>query len=182
MSTTLGEQFSVVSSNDQVLYPLYGKERIHNHNYLHRGVHVFIETFRRGFVLQLKAKGSENAGKWSSAVSGHVRHLESYEDAAIREAKEELEIKISKDELKRVLKASPSTRTSNEFVTLYTYLMDKHTEQIKPNTEEVSSVITVPLVEVIKDVEKNPDEYSPAFVELFDRWLTLEKLGGKKSK
>jgi len=170
------EAFSVVSQNDTVLHPIYGKEALHaSGTHIHRAVHLFIEGFGGTFVIQKKAAGTENAGKWSSAVSGHVKHLESYEEAVIREAKEELGLDVIKDDLLYILKAFPCKETGNEFVALYTYLIDREKEQIEIGSEEVDEIMTVPLGDLIVDVSENTDDYSPAFIELFQCWLEVEK-------
>jgi len=166
------ELLVAVDSNDRESIIL-NKDIIHKHDYRHRGSHVFIETFGGGFILQKKAKGTENAGKWSSAVSGHVRYKETYMDAAIREAIEELGIELVKEDLTEVSRVQPHKETGNEFVTLYSYLMDE-SEVIDPNGEEVDSIIICPLKEIVADISLNRDKYSPAFVYLLNVYLSLE--------
>jgi len=173
------EAFSIVNQNDKVLYPVYGKEALHAAKGPHRSVHLFIEGFDRTFMVQKKAAGTENAGKWSSAVSGHVRHLETYEKAVIREAEEELGLDVAGDDLLYILKAFPCGETGNEFVALYTYLIDKEKEQVEINNGEVDEIMTVPLEDLIVDTSENTNDYSPAFIALFECWLKVERLGGK---
>lgn len=174
------ESYPVVDENDKVMYPVYSKEALHNDKLRHRSVHIFIETFGRGFVLQLKGEKSENAGKWSSAVSGHVEYGEDYKEAAIREAKEELGLKIEEEELDRILKIDACEETNNEFVVLFTYLMNKDVESIKLNQEEVDKALIVPLADVIRDANKNASDYSPAFIKLLDEWMNHELLKNTK--
>lgn len=175
------EMFSVVDDYDNVCFGVWGKEALHSGNQRHRGVHVFIETFGRGFILQLKGKNSENGGKWSSAVSGHVWHSETYRQAAIREAREELGLVMIKEDLHEILKVAPCKETNNEFVTLFTYLLNREEERIEPNIEEVESVIIAPLSDVIRDIKKDTNKYSPAFIILFNRWLSFELMGGQNN-
>jgi len=182
MPSKMTEAFPVVDENDRVLYPVYSKKALHNSKLKHRSVHIFIETFGRGFVLQLKGENSENAGKWSSAVSGHVEYGEDYKDAAIREAKEELGLEINNEELVRILKVNACEETGNEFVVLFTYLMNKDTESIKPNQEEVEKVLIVPLADVIRDTNKNVGDYSPAFMKLLYGWIDYELVGKGKGE
>lgn len=177
MVERITEAFPVVDENDKVMYPVYSKEALHNSKLRHRSTHIFIETFGRGFVLQLKGEKSENAGKWSSAVSGHVEYGEDYKDAAIREAKEELGLEINEKELEYVLKINACEETNNEFVVLFTYLMNKSIESIKPDQEEVDKVLIVPLADVIRDTNKNTTDYSPAFIRLLDEWIDHELIG-----
>ena len=177
MSVKPIESFPVVDENDRVLYPVYSKKELHSGNRKHRSIHIFIETFGRGFVLQLKGKDSENAGKWSSGVSGHVGYGEDYEDAAIREADEELGLEIDKKDLIRILKMDACEETGNEFVVLFTYLMDINIESIRPKTEEIEKALIVPLAEVMRDTTKNINDYSPVFIELLEKWINHELIG-----
>lgn len=168
----LVEPYAIVDKNDKFLYGLYcTKSSLHESNVLHRGVHVFIETFGGGFVLQKKAKGSENEGKLSSAVSGHVRSGENYMDAAIRETKEEVGLSVDDDDLNFVLKLEASIDTGNEFVMLYSLLIDPSYETLDPNPEELDELITMPRTMVEEDVRKNSEIYSAVFRILFAKFI-----------
>jgi isopentenyldiphosphate isomerase len=168
------ESFYIVSSKDKPLSETRDKEYMHANNLLHRGVHILVEVFKGRFLLQKKAMHTENGGKWSSAVSGHVRSTETYKKAAIREAKEELGIDIEDSELHLLGKAGPCEDTNNEFVMIYTYLLDPDTE-ILTLSDEVDEVITCSLDDVVEDVEKNPERYSPAFLHAFNVFIWAEK-------
>ena len=168
----LVEPYAIVDRNDTFIYGLYcTKASLHESNILHRGVHVFIETFGGGFVLQKKANGSENEGKWSSAVSGHVRSGEHYIDAAIRETKEEVGISVDDDDLNFVLKLNASRDTGNEFVMLYSLLIDPSYETLYPNPEELDELLTMPRAMVEEDVVKNNEIYSAVFRILFAKFI-----------
>ena len=169
------ESFSIVSRKDEHLLVVYGKDQLHKNGAYHRAVHVLVEVFGGLFILQKKAKGTENEGKWSSAVSGHVRYNESYERAAIREMEEELGIKADRKDLKKLAKIGPSKKTANEFVTIFTYLLDPENEKLKLDPKEVDEVAISSLMDVIGDVETHTNEYSPAFIEVFNTFLSLEK-------
>lgn len=179
----MGEQecFGVVGEGDIFLYKALDKDDLHRDNKCHRGIHILVETFGGGMIIQKKAAHTENGGKWSSAVSGHVRLGESYAGAAIREAKEELGLSIEGEDLTRIAKVNPSKETGNEFVVLYTYLLDPSKEEAVIGCDEVDELITCPLKDLIADMDKGVSEYSPAFVLLFNIFLTLykEDIGAK---
>lgn len=145
---------------------------MHSNNYRHRGVHVFIEVFGGYFIIQKKAFNTENEGLLSSAVSGHVRYSETYKEAAVREAEEELGLKIDPDELEEIAYVYPCKETNNEFVRLYSYLLDPSEETIHINEIEVDGIIIMPLREIIEDVDENPTKYSPAFKFLLNIFIT----------
>jgi isopentenyldiphosphate isomerase len=171
------EKFDVVNAADVRMYSVYGKEKLHDQpaGCYHRAVHVFIEVVRGRFLIQLKAPGTENENKWSSAVSGHVRSGESYKDAAIRETKEELGIDIAANELEQIAKVHPTPETGGEFVVLFTYLMDDETEILNIDKKEVKGTLINKLDLIVKDVDENRDKYSPAFVILLNMFLELYK-------
>jgi len=167
------EPFVAVNSKDEEILILRSENHLHEHGYIHRSSHMFIETFGGGFILQKKAEGTENAGKWSSAVSGHIRHKETYKEAVIRKAMEELGIDIIEEDLTEVTKVQPCKETGNEFVTIYSYLLCE-SEIIDPNVEEVDGIIICPLKEIVKDIAFSRDKYSSAFIFLLNVYLSIE--------
>lgn len=169
------EAFSIVDSKDNYLRTVFGKRALHLSAGYHRSVHVFVEVFGGLFILQKKAASTENGGKWSSSASGHVRCGESYREAAVRELEEEIGLEIDGEELCKITKVFPSIANGSEFSTLYTYLMDPKEEELTLDPSEVDEIVIGALIDVIWDVEKYKDEYSPAFVELFNIFLALEK-------
>jgi isopentenyldiphosphate isomerase len=169
------ESFAVVDDKDDYMYTVKGKEQLHRNSRLHRSIHLIIEVFGGKIIIQKKAPHTENGGKWSSAVSGHVRLGEACQDTVIREAKEELGIDIDKIDLINVAKVSPSEETGNEFVSVYTYLLDPEKEDIRMACDEVDELITCHLKDLIADVKKNEQNYSPAFIVVFNVFLTLYK-------
>jgi 16S rRNA (adenine1518-N6/adenine1519-N6)-dimethyltransferase len=164
--------------NDEILGWSDDKEFLHKYNQPHRAVHVFIETYGGGFILQKKGPKSENANMWSSAASGHVEGYETYEEAAIREVKEELGLVVDESEFERVCKVYPCEETANEFVVLFSYLMDMDKESIDPNPEEIAGVRRLPLKELLLSVDSHRDTYSPAFVMLLNMYLELHGMKG----
>ncbi|KKN45499.1 hypothetical protein LCGC14_0682480 [marine sediment metagenome] len=169
------ESFAVVDGNDNFMYAVKDKEQLHRGGKLHRSIHLIIEVFGGKIIIQKKAPHTENGGKWSSAVSGHVRLVEKYQEAVVREAKEELGIDIDKTDLINIAKVSPSEETGNEFVALYTYLLDPEKEDVRISCDEVEELITCSLKDLITDVEKNEQNYSPAFIIMFNMFLMLYK-------
>lgn len=160
--------FPIVDKDDKLLYNLMSsKEQMHTNGSMHRAVHIFVETFKGGFVLQKKAQKTENGGLWSSAVSGHVQGGETYLQAATREMKEELGLKIDEGEFHELFKCRACKETANEIVTVFSYLMDPDKEVIKPSADEISETLITPRSWVEKDVQEFPEKYSPAFRFLF---------------
>jgi len=179
----INELFSIVDMDDSVMYNVSGKNTLHRIKKFHRSVHVMIEVVNNVFLLQQKAAGSENEGKWSTAVSGHVRTKESYVDAAIRETKEELGLTVKESDLLQIGKHSPCEETGYEFVMLYSYRLNPNVTKLKVYEKEVSGIYIGPLADVVKRTYENKSMYSPAFIVLFDWYLMLHKdIGRNKSE
>lgn len=172
------EKFLVVNDKDEPLIILRGKEEIHDgpngKPYMHRAVHVLVEI-GGNVVIQKKAPGTENAGKWSSAASGHVRADESYEIAAMRELYEELGLTALPVDLIEIAKIKPCEETGNEFVLVFGYLMDPEKEEIKLDREEVTAVKILKMGALLTDIHRDPDKYSKAFLLALNK---LVELGG----
>ena len=175
----MGERFNLVDEHDnETGQCVWGKDVLHipRKGIYHRSVHVFVEVYGAKFMVQLKGIGTENEGKWSSSASGHVRANESCEEAAVREAQEEIGLKILQKDLQFVAKVSPCEETGHEFAYLYTYLMDDDKEHAKPNPNEVDKLLICKLDDLIKDMDNNQDAYSPAFIVLLNLFLEIYKV------
>lgn len=167
------EKFAVVSKVDNTIFSVYGKEALHTGRNFHRSIHIIIETHGGGIILQKKADGTENAGKWSSSVSGHVRYNETYRQAAVREAKEELGIEIELEEIYEISKIHPCANNGYEFMMVYSYLINPNEETIIPNPDEIDSVIIAQLSSVTEDINENRSSYSESFIMALDVLLTM---------
>lgn len=172
----LTEKFFIVDKDDKPIPNLLvDKEYLHTVGGMHRAIHLLIEVFGGQFVIQKKAEHTENGGKWSSAVSGHVRAEETYEQAAVREAKEELGLTISEKDLQKIAKIHPSADTGNEFVTVFSYLMDPSKERIELLSDEVDEVIICSMRDLMDDLDNNRRAYSPAFIRAFNVLITMAR-------
>jgi isopentenyldiphosphate isomerase len=69
-------------------WKVHGNPALH-----HRSVHLFVKNAAGELFLQKRSAGKKiQPGKWDTSVGGHVETGESYEDAARKEAAEELGI------------------------------------------------------------------------------------------
>jgi isopentenyl-diphosphate Delta-isomerase len=177
------ERFAVVDQTDAIQHYVTGKKALHSlsEGLYHRSVHVFIEVIRGKFMIQLKGTGTENSGKLSSAVSGHVRAGEDYTEAAVRETKEEIGLDIDPEELQYISTIAPCAENGYEFSALFVYLMDDTVEYVKPNPNEVKELHILRLKDVVDDSQSHPEKYSPAFLALFEIFWEVYVLNSGKS-
>lgn len=170
------EKFYIVNDADMPIIVVTGKSAIHDglngFPHKHRSVHILVELGDK-IVIQKKGPGTENAGKWSSAASGHVRAYETYEQAAIRELFEEIGVIASSTELSMVAKIKPCKETGNEFVKVFHYTL--RYETLRVNAEEIKTVVIVKTESVLEDILTNPDKYSVPFMMAFDLWNSLRQ-------
>ncbi|MFT4297827.1 MAG: NUDIX hydrolase [Candidatus Woesearchaeota archaeon] len=84
------EFLDAVDENDNAIGK-FSKDEIYSKKLRHRIVHVHIFNDKGEMALQLRAKGLKFCPEhWCTSVGGHVQSGESYEEAALREYKEEL--------------------------------------------------------------------------------------------
>ncbi len=83
------EVFDLVNDKDEVIGSVPRKE-VHSKGHIHRSVLFYVfDNEGRIFVNQRSDDKEFYPGYWSIVLGGHVHAGESYEEAVIREAKEE---------------------------------------------------------------------------------------------
>lgn len=89
------EMLIQVTEDDVVLGPV-PRSRVHgNPALIHRSVHVLVLGPDGRLLLQKRAlRKDTQPGKWDTSVGGHVGYGQSYEEAARREAAEELGVDL----------------------------------------------------------------------------------------
>ena len=89
------EMLTQVTEEDAVLGPV-ARSRVHgNPSLIHRSVHVLVFDPAGRLLLQKRSLAKDTQpGKWDTSVGGHVGFGQSYEDAALREASEELGLEL----------------------------------------------------------------------------------------
>jgi isopentenyldiphosphate isomerase len=87
----MDEMLTLVTDSDEVLGPI-ARSRVHGHpDLIHRSVHVMVVSPQGLLLLQKRSRRKDvQPGKWDTSVGGLVGFGQSYEEAARREAEEEL--------------------------------------------------------------------------------------------
>lgn len=113
------ELFDVVDATDQVIGQALRAE-VHAKGLLHRAVHLFVFHPERGEVLLQKRSRWKDAEpeKWSSSCAGHLDAGEDYDAAVIREAEEELGLRLEETPIS-VAQLTAVPELGNEFVRVY---------------------------------------------------------------
>src|SRR2546430_16552019 len=166
------EIFDVVNEKDEVI----GRERrseIHRLGLQHRAVHVLVFNSRGETFLQKRSMQKDRQpGLWDSSASGHLDSGESYDDCAVREAREEIGLELSSPP-QRVFKLAASPETDQEHVWVYRC----HAEgpfTLQP--EEIERGGWFAPEEVTRWIEQSPEDFAGAFRLLWTRIRREDKL------
>ncbi|HWN94372.1 MAG TPA: NUDIX domain-containing protein, partial [Methylomirabilota bacterium] len=160
--------FDVVNERDEVI----GREtrrEVHRTGLKHRAVHVLVFNRRGAVFLQKRSMSKDSSpGLWDSSASGHLDCGEDYDACAVRELREEIGL-ILNDCPKRIFKVEPCAQTGQEFVWLY------RCEGEGPFTlhpEEIERGDWFEPERVSAWAQERPQEFAPAFVLLWNKFMT----------
>jgi mevalonate kinase len=129
------ELFVVVDENDNILGYKTRYECHHNKSLIHRVVGVNIFDSKGNVLLQKRSMTKDiGGGDWGTASAGHVMKNETYEQAALREMKEELGIIIPIIPVKKQLNRE---KTESEMAMIFKVIYDG---PFHPYSKEISEV------------------------------------------
>ena len=101
------------------------RDVVHRDGHRHRSVHMLLLDGRgRVFVQRRSETKDTNPGLWDSSAAGHVDSGESAPDAAVRELREELGVRVAPGALVRTGGLDPRPETGLEFVEIYRVVSD----------------------------------------------------------
>lgn len=162
------EYLDIVDDEDTVIdTALY--QDVYKNLSSHRIVHILIFNTKGELLLQLRSKKKHFApGHWSTSVGGHVRAGETYQQAALREAQEELGITPEITEMYKDKYVNDEGVT--KFLTVFKALDTGHTFTLEP--EEVEKVEYKSLAD-IKTMEKAGELFHPELIFILRKHFGL---------
>lgn len=135
-----GELLTRVSEDDSVVLGPVERRLVHgNPDLVHRSAHILILHPVDGTVLLQKrgALKDTHPGKWDTSVGGHVSFGQSYVEAALREAEEELCITLKPEDIDFLYTSRYRGALESENVATY---LCRHAGPFAPAADEISEV------------------------------------------
>ncbi len=142
------------------------KNEVHKKGLWHRASHIWIYNSKGELLIQLRSKTIDLfPDMWDISVAGHVSTGEDTVTTALREIREEIDLKINKDDLDffkiRTFKVRFRNIINNEFDYVYFLKFDGGINKLKLQKEEVQEIKFVPLKKIEQDLKINPEKYAP---------------------
>jgi len=151
------------------------KIRAHQEGRLHRAFSIFIFSPDGRMLIQKRAKEKYHCGGlWANACCSHPRPGETLEEAVHRRLREELGFDTElKEAFHFIYRATfPNGLTENEFDHVF---IGFYSGPVQPNKEEVEEIKWVAPEEILEDMRKNPERYTPWFRIALEKVLEKTK-------
>ena len=165
----MSPKITIVDENDNVVSSSTKQEALDN-QLIHRIVRILV--FNNKNEVYLQKRGPEKLSwpnKWDQSVGGHVDAGESYLDAALREAEEELGIKNIK--LNEITKYYAENTTEGFLKKRFNMLyVGQYNGEINLSKEEISKGDWFTLEKIFTWMEEKPEDFTPGCIEAFRRY------------
>ena len=161
------------------------KSVVHEKGYYHNTVHVWFYTNKKEVLLsQRSAKKTICPLLWDVSVAGHIDAGEAIMDAAVRETEEEIGLKITKPDLRKIgvfpcFQSYESGIQDNEFHHTFLCELPVPLEQLKRQEEEVEALKLISLFEfqnIINTIETSNNHLVPSNKAYYQMVLEAIKL------
>lgn len=128
------ELVTIVDKNDKILKFLPRSEA-HKKNIMHRTISILIYNSKGQLILQKRSKNKDTyPGFYTNGAGGHVAKGESYEQTALRELREELNLDIKPTLIKKMIVDDPIHKT---MTSVYKIIYDG---EFKINLQEIERI------------------------------------------
>jgi len=158
-----------VTENDEVLGPVPRSQCHGNPEMIHRSVHVLVVHPDGRILLQKRSLSKDTQpGKWDTSVGGHVGFGQTYEEAARREAEEELGLILG--DLDILYPSRIRNRVESENILTYLHVSPG---PFRPDPGEIDEIRFWSREEIARELGKGG--FTPNFEEEFARFLASPK-------
>lgn len=164
------ESVVLVNEENEVL-GLMPKMEAHEKGMLHRAISILLYNSQGEMLIQQRAKTKYHWPLiWSNAVCSHPRENESFQEAAERRLKEELNIRCSLEEIYRFVYKAQDEQTGlieHEYDVVYKGIYDG---DVPFNLDEIESIRWIALDSLSQEIENEPEKFSFWFKEILKKF------------
>lgn len=159
------ELFDVVDEHDNVVRQATRRE-VHENDWLHRAIHVFVFNKRGELFLQKRSHLKDaHPSAWDSSAAGHLDAGESYEQSVVRELDEELGIQLQDGAVPEEIATLPATAATGwEHVKLYRVQTG---QKLRYPRSEIETGGYFSLETIERWIERCPDDFASGFIECY---------------
>lgn len=166
----MDEMLTLVTDDDRVIGPVPRRLAHGDPTLVHRSVHVLV-IGRGGLLLQKRSLSKDTQpGKWDTSVGGHVGYGQTYEEAARREAAEELGLSL--DGLEFLYPSRIRNAVESENIRTYLHLSDG---PFRPEPGEIDAIRFWSRSEI--DAALGTGIFTPNFEEEYAQFLASPRAG-----
>lgn len=162
--------FDIVDSSDTVVGSA-PRSIVHRERLMHRAAHILIFCIGSGgkkILLQKRSMSKDlYPGRYTTSCSGHVDSGETYDEAAVRELREETGVVASASDMFKVGKIKACAQTGNEFTFVYEMEIPESTA-FKFSPDEVESLEWADIADFESELSQNPEKFTPAFACVYE--------------
>src|SRR4030065_268356 len=145
------EMFVEVDEADQEIGLLARQVAHQDPQRIHRAIYVLVVNSQNQMLFQKRSQTKDlYAGMWSPACAGHVTYGETYQEAAVKELKEELGLTGQLFYVTNILVKTPQ---ETEYCQIY---MCKTPDEIKIDPTEIESIQWVEIPAIGQFVKDHP--------------------------
>ena len=165
------EEFDLVDERDNVI-GVTTKEKAHTDGGIHRVAAVFVFAKDGRLYLQEHLKSN---GALDHSVGGHVHRGESYDDAARREAEEELGITIPLTHVSTFYSDERFSKHNIRHIFGFYECVAPDTWTFMPN-EEVKNIVPMELGDIVAMMNAEPQKFTGGFKKTLREYVKKKKL------
>ena len=166
----------IVDQNGNFTGITFTKEDAYSRNLVRNEVVIFILNDKNQVLLQKRSSNKKyHPNKWA-LCTGHVEKIETEDEAAIREIKEEIGIKVAKENLHKCFEEEWTLRDNNTHITFFYYTkINKKENEFIIQEDELSEVKWYDINDVIDMIINKNDNivFTEKRLDLFQQLKNL---------
>lgn len=138
---------------------------------------LWVFNNKKDLLIAERPVGKSDAGKFTESAVGTVEAGETYETNLVKEAYEELGMRIDSKDLVYIAKEFYKGKHGQMFGAMYAVLLDEETPTLNINTAEVPSVEWISYDQVVEELKKDDIKLVGGFDKFyFQVWEVIKDL------